>query len=39
MTTEERVQAILARIEQMKSEGEDMTNALAIMGVNVNGEE
>lgn len=39
MTTEERLQAILDRIAQMKAEGEDMTEALSIMGVNVNGEE
>lgn len=33
MTIEERKNAILAKIEEMKANGEDMQNALAIMGV------
>ena len=33
MTIEERKNAILAKIEEMKAEGVDMQNALAIMGV------
>ena len=33
MTIEERKNAILAKIAEMKANGEDMQNALAIMGV------
>ena len=33
MTIEERKNAILAKIEEMKASGDDMQNALAIMGV------
>lgn len=39
MNTEERILAILAKIAEMKEQGADMTEALSIMGVNVNGEE
>ena len=33
MTIEERKNAILEKIEEMKANGEDMENALEIMGV------
>lgn len=36
MTTEERVQAILAKIAEMKANEEDMTDALSLLGVTVN---
>lgn len=39
MTTEERVQAILARIAEMKENEEDMTEALSLLGVTLNAEE
>ena len=38
MTIEERKNAILAKIEEMKANGEDMQNALSIMGVTLNEE-
>ena len=38
MTVEERKNAILAKIEEMKASGEDMQNALAVMGVTLNEE-
>lgn len=36
MTIEERKQAILAKIEEMKAEGVDMQTALETLGVTVN---
>lgn len=39
MTIEERVERIITRIEEMKDADADMTEALSIMGINVNGEE
>ena len=39
MTTEERVQIILAKIAQMQAEGADMTEALSLLGVTINVEE
>ena len=33
MTIEERLQRILAKIEEMKEQGEDMSEALEILGV------
>lgn len=36
MTVEERKQAILAKIQEMKSEGADMQTALETLGVTVN---
>ena len=37
MTIEERKDAILAKIDEMKETGEDMENALNEMGVTVDG--
>lgn len=36
MTIEERKNAILAKIEEMKANGEDMQTALETLGVTVN---
>ena len=36
MTVEERKEAILAKIEEMKAEGTDMQTALETLGVTVN---
>lgn len=36
MTIQERKQAILAKIIEIKANGEDMKNALEIMGVTTN---
>ena len=38
MTIEERKNAILAKIAEMKANGEDMQNALGIMGVTLDDE-
>lgn len=37
MTIEERTNIILAKIEEMKANGEDMQNALEILEVTVDG--
>lgn len=39
MTVDERVTAILNRIAEMKANEEDMTDALSLLGVTINGEE
>lgn len=39
MTIEERLEAIKAKIDDMISQGEDMNEALSILGVTINAEE